>query len=678
MLGVDQALGAVAGGSVVDWQAAMRDLEQANTDLIARAIELGASEEELARIRQFAALRVEDLIEAQQFAAQEYQAFVAQFNESRVYASAINQIRAQEQAAIRQANTLARAAGMQGAAERDLVAIHRWAAREIAAIMAELTARIQDIAAELYGPSLGGIEDQIRALEQASVGGIGEVEAAVEDRYARELQLLQQLDQFIQGLMTGPLSPLSPREQMEAAQAEYERLLALAQAGDLDALAQLQGAAQTYLQLAQGFFGGVGEYEAIFGSVTTALQALVDRGPQNGEIAPGFGGQQGGGVSAELAALYAERDALMAEQEALHRAELARQLVEHMAEWAELSGRPVLELIESMEISLTDLATDLGVNLQDLTGESVRILGEMATALGIPLGELVAGLGLELPALADGVRELAAELGINLGLLTTGTAAEIGAMVTQLGGLSTQLGLDLYQMAELLGVELGTLADVNSPIYQGLQAMLDSLPEGIGTDLEPFLTAITTATTRGTQADAMRAAAEYISTLDTDIATALAAFFPGTNIPPPVTELDYLTDIATESNLTRLAAEGSEALLDLVNKNLKSIAEGQGFPSYAVGTGFVPQTGLATIHRGEAILPVPVASWLRAEGFPMAQGGGGEALAGEVRALRAELAQLREERRQDANMAADQRGRIVDAQADTARSTAKIADRAAL
>lgn len=66
-----------------------------------------------------------------------------------------------------------------------------------------------------------------------------------------------------------------------------------------------------------------------------------------------------------------------------------------------------------------------------------------------------------------------------------------------------------------------------------------------------------------------------------------------------------------------------------------------GLPSYDIGTNFVPRDTLAMVHQGEAIVPKAFNPWAGG-------GGGGGDLAAEVRALRAEAVQNREERRQQA------------------------------
>lgn len=82
-------------------------------------------------------------------------------------------------------------------------------------------------------------------------------------------------------------------------------------------------------------------------------------------------------------------------------------------------------------------------------------------------------------------------------------------------------------------------------------------------------------------------------------------------------------------------------LSGLYEKDWEAWFKNSGLPSYDIGTNFVPRDTLAMVHRGEAIVPEAFNPWAGG-------GGGGGDLAAEVRALRAEAVQNREERRQQA------------------------------
>jgi hypothetical protein len=441
----------------------------------------------------------------------------------------------QYQQHIQTIHDLAAAAGRAKVSQLELGIATAWYQRQLRALAAEMRQAALGIAAQL-----GYIAEQESAggMYGTELGGIREVEAAVEDRYARELQLLAQLDQYVRGLGISALSPLTPTERLGEAQQEYERILALAQGGDLDALSQLQAAADAYLREAQSYFGGVGAYEGIFDGVRDALRGLVDRGPLSEELAPQP--VYGGPVTVEPGAGWAE-------QNAIERALLAQQLVDYIGALALAMGQTSLEIMEELGIPLEQLVADLGINLQNISGAAVEALAQLAMDLGLPLGELVAALGLELPDLAAGVRELATSLGIDLTALTADTA-------TALAGLATSLGVDLTDLTTALGIDLGALTDANSPIFLALTDLIDQLSPDIRDELEDLLAAIANATTEADANAAIDAAAAYINSLPAGIRNALAPYFADVFPAGALTDLDYLQTINTAAGeqVTRL------------------------------------------------------------------------------------------------------------------------------
>ena len=72
-------------------------------------------------------------------------------------------------------------------------------------------------------------------------------------------------------------------------------------------------------------------------------------------------------------------------------------------------------------------------------------------------------------------------------------------------------------------------------------------------------------------------------------------------------------------------------------EDIEKVFSGAGIPKFAVGTNYVPRDMLAQIHEGEAIIPKAYNPWANGQ---VMQGGDPELLA-ELRALRAEVAQLR-------------------------------------
>jgi methyl-accepting chemotaxis protein len=505
---------------------------------------------------------------------------------------------------------LARANGRAEASEAELTFARQWHARKLEQLSQQILRSAQQLAAQLGYAGFEEFGADNDPVYDAEMGGIGAVEQAVEDRYARELQLLEQLDQYVRGLGISNLSPLNPTERLGEAQAEYERILALAQGGDLDALAQLQGAANAYLTEAQGYYGGVGAYEGIFESVRMALAGLVSAGPQNEQIGPNtpvFGGPVSVTPSSEMVA-----------QNAIERALLAQQLVDHLAALSVALNAPILELMETLGIPIAQLAEDLGINIEQITGASVEALAQLAMDLGLPLGQLVDALGLNLPGLADGVRELAAELGYNVQELVNETG-------TGLLNLAQYLGADLAELAESLGQDLGALTDANSPIFLALEDTIDALSPDIRDQLQPYLTAITSATNEADANAAIGEAEAAINALPVGIRDLLAPFFAGVDPPGALSDLDYLSNIDG----------GIVALIEI----MEDIAEQMGVNGYAQGTPFVPSNQMAFLHKGEMVIPASVADRVRNGDYYL---GSGESMnsSGDSSALERKVEQL--------------------------------------
>lgn len=632
MLGVDQAMLA-ATGAVADWAGAMAEVEARNTALIARAAELGASEEELARVREFGLARVEELAAAEAAARGAYHDFIQQFADTSMFRASIAAIQRQERDALQRANQLARAAGMQGAAERDLVAIHEWAARQVGAAIAELQQRTEDLIAEWSGSGLTSIEEQIRRLEaqaSAGAGGLDRLSRAIGDIYAEHRRGVEGIRAWLDGQLLGDLSHLTPDAQLAEAWQQLNDLVNRAP-NDADAMNQLPAMADAYLRLLRGheasgvdYNTGAEAVRALLGPLANLVfpQAPDDTGgPQTYIVTP----------SAELQALYEQRDALLAAQETAHRAALAERVALHLADLAEAVNAPVLALAGVMGVSLTQLATDLGVNLENITGASVQALASLSGMLGITLTDLTGALGLELTSLAGGVTELTTQLGIDLSALTVQSTGALAA-------LARDLGVDLTELTTAVGVEIGALTSSQSLLNQTFAAELASLPDRERDLLEPLLAAITTATT---EADANTAIGELesaVNALSPAIRDQLAPYLTGVFPASAMEELDYLDTI--DSNIRTLADIQPELLdeLERIANNLSAANRAAGVESFAVGTGFVSRDMLANIHRGEAILPAEVNAFAQRSGMTIGPVRDDSSM---LAAIRNELAALR-------------------------------------
>lgn len=115
------------------------------------------------------------------------------------------------------------------------------------------------------GGSGGSSEDPRNELLQQLLRALDRLRAVV-----------QTYTDFLLDLQTSELSPYSIETQYGMAEAEYQRLLALAQAGDINAMEALPAAAQSYLELASQMFGTASAgYNEIFQGINLDMTEIM-------------------------------------------------------------------------------------------------------------------------------------------------------------------------------------------------------------------------------------------------------------------------------------------------------------------------------------------------------------------------------------------------------------------
>ncbi len=95
--------------------------------------------------------------------------------------------------------------------------------------------------------------------------------AALQQTIDRHRDYAKQLREFRDSLLLGEDSPLGPQDRTRVALSQYDQTYARAQAGDLEAIAGLQGASTAYLAALKGSAGSAGEYNAGFAKIMSGL-----------------------------------------------------------------------------------------------------------------------------------------------------------------------------------------------------------------------------------------------------------------------------------------------------------------------------------------------------------------------------------------------------------------------
>lgn len=532
-----------------------------------------------------------------------YDDFVAQFSDDGLtdFQRALRGIATEESKATAEAHRLARAAGMQGAAERDLANIHRWAANRASEALRALKTSVQDLISQLYGGAPGSLDELDRRIAELEAGGqqelsyIDEVAQANDDRYERELRAIAEISGWLESLMLGDLSTLNPQQMLAESATQFQMALARYQAGDVTALEDLTDYAQAYLEQARGFFGSNDQYTQIFDYVTGVLRAIMNAGPQSSPSNPTTGGGGPGVpvVTPELEELYRQRDEMMAQMEAANRLQLAQLLTEQLGDLAHALNVPVLELATNMGVSMELLVADLGINLEELTATTLEQLGAIANTLGVSLPELAESL--EVP-----MRDLVEATGLSLDELT-------GETVMAMTAMARDLGMELTDLAESVDVALGSLADSQSLLNDALEQTIEGLPPDISDQLEPLLRAVEDATT---EADANAAIAELegaVNDLPTEYRDLLAPFFDNIN-PQDYREqhLGYLSDISdSNGTIAGILETSNEVLIEILEQLGGSMPPPEPPPAAAgeatmAGFKFAPDGSITYAPSGKA------------------------------------------------------------------------------
>lgn len=449
---------------------------------------------------------------------------------------------------IAQYTELAIASGRAAPNLEELGNVALWSARQFDMAVSRLKARIRDLVTQLQGTLLDRLNSQIEAIEMtmnSTAESIQEVSQLNDQRYEQEIAYLQSLKEFRDSLLLSDLSPLNPFQQFQEAMSQYQEALTGARAGDPLAQANLQQIIQQLLQTAQGFLGPSIDYTALFNQIMADTQGLIDMGPLSNPGSNAPIGVVEAVPSEELIALYAQRDAMLLEQENAMRLDLATQIIAQMGELIRATGADLFSVIAEAQMDFGQVIADLGIDVMNLTGESVRQLGEVAQTLNVQLSEL----------------------------------------------------------ATNLNISLGELADSQSLVNDAFEGLLEDLPADLEDELRPLFEGVENATTEADANEALQRLRDAVSLLAPEIRNQLAPYL-GLD---QVDEETVNSAIAAGASMTVAAIEYGNSMLERIYEQLGGAMEPSPTPEGVVsgsiyeGTNFRPTQSANTSSDADAI-----------------------------------------------------------------------------
>lgn len=360
-------------------------------EMIERATFLGATQEQLAQIEAYRANALARLNEVEQVERiDEYARAVAELNSEFLQltsgispsklTSALSDIRREESTRIATLNRLARESGRAGAAEQDLVMVHRIAAAKAAQAIAQLRSAAESLVQQLYGNN--GINSSPAQDAAASL------DATAQDLFQGWESALESIRGFLDSILLDEgLTVLTPQQQLMEAQRQFNNLLSAANSGDAEAAQRLPEIARQLLDNARAFYASGQGYDAIFESVMAGLQGVQGASPGPSTTS----GAQQAITQAELAA----------EDVAQQRMLMAVELAGYIKDLADAMGENVFALTEELGVNLRDFVNDLGVDVTNMTVTTAGQLADIANMLGVELPELAYELGVSLGQLRE-------------------------------------------------------------------------------------------------------------------------------------------------------------------------------------------------------------------------------------------------------------------------------------
>lgn len=448
------------------------DQVQRQIDAIAQ---LGASEEELAQAREYGNQIIQKALGDFMFGIE---GELAKF-EGRTHVYQLEQIRRAMQENVARARQL-------GASLQQLARIQQLAAYQTQQVISDLRTSVTELVTKLYGPEqineasnaasnyYEQQSDQQQALHEAEM-----------ERYRAAQDAIKRITEFLDDIETGDLSTGDWRDRLSAADSQFRDLLQRAMAGDPEAMSQITDAAQTYLDLAREYFGSTTDYADIYNFVRDALSTLrgtLGQVPNPGESGSGGGGSGSGGGSSTATGQTEE-------QRRAERFQLALQLAQQIGELGLALDVSVFDLLDEFGVDIEMLATDLGIDVDNLTSEMVTNLGMMAGALGISVTDLIDALGITGAQLADAFGIKLDEYSVaNLELITD-LAETLG--ITVFDAISL-IGIDMQAMALSFGIDINNLGAETAAHLVELANVLDvsvrDLMDSLGIDLSDLAT----------------------------------------------------------------------------------------------------------------------------------------------------------------------------------------------
>lgn len=267
-----------------------------------------------------------------------------------------------------------------GSSEGELRRIREISSARIALLTRQLISSIRDLAdiINTNSTAIGGIANTVDTISS----GARQVRSAWEDAIKR-------IQDQIDNLKLSGDSPLTPTERFEFARSEFERLLALAESGDIEAANALPEALRQFISEANTVFGGAGDFPSIF----------ADAISRAGAITAGSEPSDPGPTRSQVQSI--QESTRSAEEDLGELLPAVLQLIDQARLLSSISGDSPLQIISGFGVELGRVFEILGINISEPTIQTASALADLAEILGVSLADLQQAIDLNLGVLTD-------------------------------------------------------------------------------------------------------------------------------------------------------------------------------------------------------------------------------------------------------------------------------------
>lgn len=281
----------------------------------------------------------------------------------------------------------AEAADQLGASQAEYALIVRSFDRQLQRMRLEMTRTVIQLSQDLFSSEA----DSLSSSFESEFESVREVANSLFSEWQRALTDLKGFADSL--LLDESLTTLTPQQRLDEARRQFERTLAAARGGDVEAASELPEISREFLEIARFMFASGRQFDEIFREVQGALRGV--------EMPAGieeFTRETATNTANTVTAIERMQNELLKGIDELIK---AQDLANALRDLSFVSSQSAIELADELGVPLDQLAETLGIDLDDLSETTLDGFASFADLLGVGIVALGDALGVDIAALAE-------------------------------------------------------------------------------------------------------------------------------------------------------------------------------------------------------------------------------------------------------------------------------------